>query len=159
MLQRFSCSPWTLLQLTDITTAAVRTLVLDLDSVRRIILITVTTQATIPIAMDTAIHIMDSASTITGRITVMGMDIAVVTMVDTTGIAAVTMVDTAADIMADIAADTMAGIAVDIMAGIAEVMGVPYKNSVLTNHLAIRNGGQWRDQFASSNPVIALRVE
>jgi hypothetical protein len=106
--------------------------------------------------MDTAIHIMASASTITGRITVMGMGIAVVTMVDTTDIAADTMVDTAADIMvdtaadimADIAVDIMAGIAVDIMAGIAvdimagiavdtaEVMGVPYKNSGRIKHPA-----------------------
>ena len=148
MLQRFSCSPWTLLQLTDITTAAVRTLVLDLDSARRIILITVTIPATIhpiiPITMDTAIHHMDSALAITGRIMVMDMadmaaitaDIAVDTMV---GIAVDTMEDMAAItadiavvIMADIAADTMADIAVDTM----EDMGVPYRNSVRTKHLA-----------------------
>lgn len=143
MLQRFSCSPWTLLQLTDIITAAVHTSVLDLDSALRIILTTVTIQATTLITTDTVIHLTDSASTITGRIMVMGMDIAVVTM-DTVDIAAATMVDTVADIMVDTAADIMVDIAVDtevvITADIAvdttEDMVDPYKNSVRTKHLA-----------------------
>jgi hypothetical protein len=157
LLLRFSCSPWTLLQHTDtvttVDTAAVRTLVLDSDTAHRItvtIQATLTIPATILITVDTAIHIMDSGSAITGHTTVMVMDIADMaaitadivadTMADTAvDMAVVTMVDITADTVVDITADTMADITVGTTAATVDIMAdtaTLYRNNVRTKHLA-----------------------
>jgi hypothetical protein len=145
LLQRFSCSPWTLLQLTDTdvtvvdTATAVRLLVSDF---RMAIRPTVTILATILITMATAIPLMVTASVITGR--TMVTDITTVTMVDIVDIMAdiavgtmvVTAVDTMGDTMVDIAADIMADIMVDIAADTVADTDIPFRNSVHINHIA-----------------------
>lgn len=142
MLLRFSCSPWTLLQLTDtvttVDTAAVRTLVLDSDTAHRItvtIQATLTILATILITEDMAIHILDSGSAITGHTTVMVMDIA-----DMAAITADIVVDTTVDITVGIAVVTMADITVDTVADtVVDIMAdtdILYRNNVRIEHLA-----------------------
>jgi hypothetical protein len=135
LLLRFSCSPWTLLQLTDtVTAAAVRILVSDSDSALRItVTVTIpdmpTILATIHITVDTAIHIMDSVSAIIGHIMVMDIvDMAAITdiVVDTT---VDIMVDIAVVIMADITVVIMADITVDTVADIMADTDILYRNN------------------------------
>jgi hypothetical protein len=143
LLRRFSCSPWTLLQLTDTITAADRILISDSRLALRIIPITGTILVTILITMATAIRPMVLGSAITARIMVMVTDTVGTMVVTTVVIAADIMVgiaaDTTVDIMADIAVDIMAVIAADTMVDIAvdtmEDMVDLFRNSVHINQL------------------------